>query len=68
MPWAEAGWMRVGGGGNGSDVADGSIAQITYEQIAEFCGEDKATWGAMMQCESSSNWHVYSLGVGTAVR
>ena len=66
MPWASAGWSRVGN--DGADVADGHIAQVTYEQIAAVCGEDKATWGAMMQCEGSSNWTVYSVAVGQAIK
>ena len=66
MPWAAAGWMRVGN--DGADVADGSIAQVTYEQIEALCGEDKSTWGAMMQCEGSSAWTVYSVTVGQAIR
>ena len=66
MPWAAAGWMRVGN--DGQDVATGSVAQVTYEQIEAACGEDKTTWGAMLQCESSSNWHVYSVAVGTPVQ
>ena len=66
MPWAAAGWMRVGN--DGADVADGKIAQVTYEQIEALCGEDKSTWGAMMQCEGSSNWTVYSVAVGQAIK
>ena len=66
MPWAAAGWMRVGN--DGADVANGSIAQVTYEQIAAVCGEDKSTWGAMMQCESASAWTVYSVAVGQAIQ
>ena len=65
MPDATS-WSRVGDGGK--DVADGHIAQVTYEQIAEICGEDKATWGARMQCEGSSNWTVYSVAVGQAIK
>ncbi len=66
MPGAAAGWMRVGN--DGADVADGSIAQITYEQIAAACGEDKSTWGTILQCEAASAWHVYSVAVGTPVQ
>lgn len=66
MPWATAGWIRVGDGGN--DVANGKVAQVTYEQIEALCGEDKSTWGAMMQCEGSSNWTVYSVAVGQAIK
>ena len=66
MPWAEAGWMRVGQAGSGDDaVCDGSTCYVTYEQIEALCGEDKSTWGAMLQCEGSSAWEVYSVEVGT---
>lgn len=47
----------------GKAACDGSEAQITYEQIVEMCGEDKSTWGARMQCESATNWKVYSVSV-----
>ena len=65
LPWAAAGWSRVGN--EGKDVADGKIAQVTYEQIVEVCGEDKSTWNVMLQCEGSSPWTVYSVAVGTAM-
>lgn len=70
MPWAEAGWMRIGDGTNGKAYINNSknIAQITYEQIAEFCGEDKAKWGTMMQCEASGAWEVYSVRVGQVAK
>lgn len=61
MPWSTAGWMRVG---QGSATIVGNKAYVTYEQLVELCGEDKAGWGAMMQCESSGAWKVYSLKVG----
>ena len=66
MPWAQAGWMRVGGGGNGTDILNNSktIAQTPYEQIVEYCGEDKETWGRMVQAEGSSDWTVYAVRVG----
>ena len=66
MPWAAAGWSRVGN--DGAAVTDGHTAQITYEQIEAVCGEDKSTWGAMMQCEGSSDWTVYGVAVGTAIQ
>ena len=66
MPDAAAGWMRVGDGNNGTAVCYDGKAYITYEQIAEFCGEDKSTWGARMQCESDTAWEVYAVRVGTA--
>ena len=63
MPWAEAGWMRVQQQTAATNLSK-NIAQITYEQIAAVCGEDKATWGAMLQCEASGAWEVYSVKVG----
>jgi hypothetical protein len=65
MPWAEAGWMRVADNGGAYINDSKSIAQVTYEQIEALCGEDKATWGAMMQCEASSAWEVYSVEIGS---
>ena len=64
MPDSAAGWMRVGDGNNGTAACDGNVCQVTYEQIAEFCGDDVSTWGAKLQCESDSAWEVYSVAVG----
>jgi hypothetical protein len=71
FPWSDAGWMRVGvgdydGSGQGYGVFDGSKCFITYETIAQYLGDDTSTWGAMLQCEASSAWEVYSVKVGTA--
>lgn len=71
MPDSENGWMRVGQGnadGSNSDSAvfNGSVAQITFEQIAAVCGDDVSKWGARMQCEASGAWEVYSVKVGSA--
>ena len=66
MPDAQAGWMRIGDGNNGSSVCVNGKCYITYEQIAEFCGEDKSTWGARLQAEADSAWEVYGARVGTA--
>ena len=71
VPGIDVGWSRVGQGnadGSGSDSAvfNGSVCQVTYEQIAAVCGEDVSTWGSTMQCESSGNCEVYSVAVGTA--
>ncbi len=68
MPWAEAGWMRVGDGNNGTAITDGSTCYIPYEMIEEYCGTDKSTWGAMLQCEASGAWEVYSVSVGQAAQ
>lgn len=67
MPDATAGWMRVGDGNNGSAVCVNGKCYITYEQIAEYCGDDKSTWGARMQAESDTAWEVYGVRVGTAL-
>ena len=66
MPWATAGWMRVGQAGTGDDaVCDGSVCYVTYEQIAALCGDDTSTWGLCIQAESDSAWEVYSVELGT---
>ncbi len=71
LPWATidgvAAWTRIGDGNNGQAVCDGSTCYVTYEQIAAVLGEDTATWGAMLQCEASGAWEVYSVKVGTLV-
>ncbi len=67
MPDAEAGWMRVGDGTDGNYAAyNGSVCQVTYEQIAAVCGDDVSKWGARMQCEAGGAWEVYSVSVGTS--
>ena len=70
MNEAQAGWMRVGqpGGEGTPGVMNGSVCQITYEQIAALCGDDVSTWGSTMQCEASDAWEVYSVAVGTAAK
>ncbi|MGN0432241.1 MAG: hypothetical protein ACI4EQ_07775 [Lachnospiraceae bacterium] len=62
MPDSNAGWMRVGDGGKAA--CSNGICQVTYEQIAELCGDDVSTWGARMQCEASGAWEVFSVTVG----
>ena len=64
MPDSAAGWMRVADGGKSFTNNSKNICQVTYEQIAALCGEDKSTWGARMQCESSGAWEVFSVKVG----
>ncbi len=63
MPDASAGWSRVG---NEAPVCDGSMAQVTYEQIAAVCGDDVSAWGTRLQCEASGAWEVFSVSIGTA--
>ena len=65
MPDATVGWSRCA---QGTAVCDGSVAYVTYEQIAAVCGEDKTQWGARMQFEAQTNWEVYGIEVGTAVK
>ena len=66
MNEAEAGWMRVGDGTNGASYVNSSknTAQIPFEMIAEYCGDDVSKWGSTMQCEASGAWEVYSVKVG----
>ncbi len=61
LPDSAAGWMRVA---QGAANIVGSKAYITYEQIVAAVGEDKAGWGARMQCEAATAWKVYSVKVG----
>jgi hypothetical protein len=68
MPDAAAGWSRVGvGDWDGSGVTyalyDGNTCQISYEMIAQVCGEDKSTWGNRIQFEASGNWEVTSAAI-----
>lgn len=63
MPDAAAGWSRIQ---QQTAACDGSVCQITYEQIAEVCGDDVSAWGARMQCEASGAWTVFAAYIGTA--
>lgn len=60
MPDAAAGWSRIE---SQTAPCNGSVCQISYEQIAAVCGEDKATWGTKLQFESSGDWEVFSASV-----
>ncbi|MCI5856396.1 MAG: hypothetical protein MR016_03395 [Agathobacter sp.] len=69
FPGSEAGWMRIGvgdfdGSGQGYAAYDGSHAQITYDTIAQYLGEDTSKWGTTLQCEATSAWEVYSVTIG----
>jgi hypothetical protein len=69
FPGSEAGWMRIGvgdydGSGQGYSVFDGSHAQVTYDTIAQYLGDDVSKWGTTLQCEASSAWEVYSVTIG----
>ena len=64
MPDAAAGWSRIE---QQTAACDGSICQITYEQIAAVCGDDVSAWGARLQCEASGTWTVFAAYIGSAV-
>ena len=63
MPDAAAGWSRVQ---QQTAACDGSVMQITFEQIAAVCGEDVSTWGTRLQLESDGDWEVFSVSIGNA--
>ena len=62
LPDSAAGWKRIGNNGEATIIGD--KAYITYEQIVAAVGEDKAGWGARLQCEAGANWKVYAVNVG----
>ncbi len=66
MPDAAAGWTRIGDGTNGTAACSNGVCQVTYEQMAEFLGDDASTWGTRIQCESDTAWEVFSVTVGQA--
>ncbi len=66
-------WQRIGdgtiAGGDGSTgtaICDGSTAYVTYEMISAVLGDDVASWGNVIQCESDTAWEVYDVKIGTA--
>lgn len=63
LPDAEAGWTRIE---QQTAACNGSICQITFEQIAAVLGDDTSKWGARIQCESSGNWEVYAVSIASA--
>lgn len=48
--------------GNVDDA--GTIVQFTYEQIAEFLGDDFLDKIGQLQCEGQADWEVYSVSIG----
>ncbi len=50
---------------NGYVASDSSKVQYTYEQLVEFFGEGWEQYTKTLQCESSADWEVYSVKVGT---
>ncbi len=65
LPWSNVGWMRINADNGISPISDGSTLQVTYEQMAQVCGENVADWGTMLQFEASGSWEVYSVKIGT---
>ena len=63
LPWAEAGWTRIE---QQTAACNGSICQISYEQIAAVLGDDVSKWGTMLQCEASGAWEVYGVSIASA--
>jgi len=56
-------WQRVAD--QGASRIDGSVCQITYDQLVEYCGtEDFVTYLDMIQCESDQPWEVYKVSIG----
>ncbi len=62
LPDAANGWTRL----DTAACCDGSICQISYEDIASILGEDTSTWGGRIQCEAKADWTVYAIYIGTA--
>ena len=68
MNQSAAGWKRVAQqneSGEGWAACNGSICQITYEQLEKACGGDVTAFGPSMQCEASGKWEVFGVKVGT---
>jgi len=73
LPGSAEGWKRVGVGnvdGSGSTSSyynsGRTVCQITYEQLEEACKGDVSAFGATLQCESDTDWEVFSVKVGQA--
>ena len=65
------GWNRVGvgdadGSGGPDAISDGSVAFVTYDMIAEICGDDSSKWDTTIFVESDGAFEVYSVTVGMA--
>lgn len=60
---APFGWQRVAD--QGASKTDGSVCQITYDQLVQYCGtDDFVTYLSMLQCESDQPWEVYRVTIG----
>ncbi len=63
-------WLRaVNQEGDNAFVVDGAVAdgkvQYTYEQLAAYWGDDFVDYLAAIDAESSADWEVYSVKVGS---
>lgn len=62
---APFGWQRVADGGASIKNMSRTIAQVTYEQLKEYCKtEDFVTYLSMLQCESDMDWEISSVTIG----
>lgn len=63
---APYGWQRVADQGVAAD--NGSRAQITYEQLVQYCNtEDFVSTLSQLQCESDMPWEIYRFTIGYPV-
>jgi hypothetical protein len=57
-------WQRIGFEGDLS-ITDGSICQVSYDQLVKACGtDDFVTYLSQLQCESDTAWEVYRVSIG----
>ena len=64
LPDAAAGWTRIE---MMTAPCNGTVCQISFEQIAAVLGEDVSQWfanGTRLQFEASGDWEVYAASVG----
>ncbi len=62
---APFGWQRVADGGASIKNPSGTIAQITYDQLKQYCNtDDFVTYLSQLQCESDMDWSVASVTIG----
>lgn len=50
---------------DGYVASDGSKVQYTYEQLVPYFGDDYGQFLNTLQCESSADWEVFSIKIGT---
>ncbi|MCH5269398.1 MAG: hypothetical protein J1E83_01490 [Lachnospiraceae bacterium] len=50
---------------DGYVAADSSTVQYTYEQLAAYWGDGFEQYLGTLQCESSADWEVYAVSIGT---